>query len=78
MRVYIFINIIVSIFALGREVYVRAKAWNAADVLFHELVSGVLYSPMSFFDSTPLGINTTTTSNTSTNTNTNINTNTNT
>jgi len=55
LRIYVLINVAVSLFALGREMYVRAKSWKAAEVLYRELVSGVLYSPMSFFDSTPLG-----------------------
>ena len=33
----------------------RLRAWDAAHSLFRSLLRAVLYAPMSFFDTTPLG-----------------------
>lgn len=41
--------------ALARELYIRLRSLDAGRSLFIELLSSVLYSPMSFFDTTPLG-----------------------
>ena len=42
-------------FAFVREVYVRLRAMDAGRSLFLELLTTVLFSPMAFFDTTPLG-----------------------
>jgi ABC-type multidrug transport system fused ATPase/permease subunit len=42
-------------FMLGRELYARLRAWDAGRSLFLELLNAVLYAPMSFYDTTPLG-----------------------
>jgi ATP-binding cassette subfamily C (CFTR/MRP) protein 1 len=55
LGIYIAINVVISLFTFCREVYVRLRALNASRELFMELLSGVLYAPMSFYDSTPLG-----------------------
>lgn len=55
LTVYVFINIVVVIVSFCRELYVRVKSWTAGQVLYRELLSAVLFAPMSFFDTTPLG-----------------------
>jgi ABC-type multidrug transport system fused ATPase/permease subunit len=55
LGIYIGINVVISLFTFCREIYVRLRALNASRELFMELLSGVLYAPMSFYDSTPLG-----------------------
>jgi ATP-binding cassette, subfamily C (CFTR/MRP), member 1 len=49
------INCLLVAMAFFRELYVRLKALNAGRSLFMELLTSVLFSPMSFFDTTPLG-----------------------
>ena len=55
LGIYAMINCVLVIFAFVRELYVRLRALNAGRSLFLELLSSVLFSPMSFFDTTPLG-----------------------
>eukprot|EP00600_Ochromonadales_sp_CCMP1393_P017669 CAMPEP_0175031920 /NCGR_PEP_ID=MMETSP0005-20121125/21113_1 /TAXON_ID=420556 /ORGANISM="Ochromonas sp., Strain CCMP1393" /LENGTH=1650 /DNA_ID=CAMNT_0016292283 /DNA_START=12 /DNA_END=4964 /DNA_ORIENTATION=+ len=55
LGIYIAINVGVVICAFSRELYVRLRAWNAGRGLFLELLNSVLFSPMAFFDTTPLG-----------------------
>jgi len=45
----------VVVFMLGRELYLRLRSLNAGRMLFSELLTAVLYAPMSFYDTTPLG-----------------------
>jgi ATP-binding cassette subfamily C (CFTR/MRP) protein 1 len=51
----VLINCVVVAFAFARELYVRLRSLEAGRSMFLELVSAVLFSPMSFFDTTPLG-----------------------
>jgi ABC-type multidrug transport system fused ATPase/permease subunit len=55
LGIYILINFGIVVVGLVREVYVRLRSLDASRELFHELLSAVLYAPMSFFDTTPLG-----------------------
>ena len=55
LGIYVVINIGIAIFALSRELYARLRSWSAGRTLFREMLSAVLYAPMSFFDTTPLG-----------------------
>ena len=55
LSVYALINILITIFALSRELYARLRSWHAGRTLFREMLKAVLYAPMSFFDTTPLG-----------------------
>lgn len=55
LGVYISINVFVVFFSLARELYCRLRALEAGRSLFTELLNAVLLSPMSFFDTTPLG-----------------------
>ena len=55
LGIYILINVGVVIFSLSRELYVRMRALDASKMLFEELLNAVLFSPMAFFDTTPLG-----------------------
>jgi ATP-binding cassette subfamily C (CFTR/MRP) protein 1 len=49
------INLIVVIATLGKELLVRVCGWNAAKSLFSEILEAVMFAPMSFFDTTPMG-----------------------
>ena len=55
LSIYVAINIGIAIFSLSRELYARLRSWSAGQVLFREMLAAVLYAPMSFFDTTPLG-----------------------
>lgn len=55
LGIYVVINTTVVIVAFVREVYVRLRSMDAGRSLFLELLTAVLFSPMSFFDTTPLG-----------------------
>jgi ATP-binding cassette subfamily C (CFTR/MRP) protein 1 len=55
LGIYALINLGIILVGLVREIYVRLRALDASRELFHELLSAVLYAPMSFFDTTPLG-----------------------
>lgn len=55
LGVYAGINFLMMMFSLFRELYCRIVSLQASKVLFERLVGGVLYSPMCFFDTTPLG-----------------------
>eukprot|EP01038_Epipyxis_sp_PR26KG_P012636 gene12636-16943_t len=55
LGIYIVINCCISLSMLGREIYCRLKSLRASKLLFEDLLNGVLYAPMSFFDTTPLG-----------------------
>lgn len=55
LSIYIVINAFITLCGLIREVYVRLKSLNASRQLFAELLTGVLYAPMGFYDTTPLG-----------------------
>ena len=39
----------------ARELYGRLISWNGGRVLFKEMLVSIMHSPMSFFDTTPLG-----------------------
>lgn len=45
----------ISAFALSRELYSRLRSWSAGRALFRDMLSAVLYAPMTFYDTTPLG-----------------------
>ena len=53
--IYIILNMTVVMASMWREYYVRMKSLHASKTLFEELVTAVLYAPMSFYDTTPLG-----------------------
>lgn len=55
LGIYIAINMTVVAFSFVRELYVRMRALEAGRSMFIELLGAVLFSPMSFFDTTPLG-----------------------
>ena len=55
LAIYVLINIGVVIFMLSRDLYGRLIALRAAKVLFNDLLGAVLFAPMAFFDTTPLG-----------------------
>lgn len=55
LGIYVLINCVVVAFSFVRELYVRMRALDAGRGMFLELLSAVLFSPMSFFDTTPLG-----------------------
>jgi ATP-binding cassette subfamily C (CFTR/MRP) protein 1 len=55
LGIYVLINAVVVAFAFIRELYVRMRALEAGRSMFIELLTAVLFSPMSFFDTTPLG-----------------------
>lgn len=55
LTIYILINIMIVLVSFIRELYVRLKGLNASRDLFEELLKGVLFAPMSFFDVTPIG-----------------------
>jgi ABC-type multidrug transport system fused ATPase/permease subunit len=55
LGIYATINVFVATFSLCRELYTRLRSWKAGQLLFRDMLSAVLYAPMSFFDTTPLG-----------------------
>jgi hypothetical protein len=55
LAIYVVINMGISAFALSRELYSRLRSWSAGRVLFRDMLSAVLYAPMTFYDTTPLG-----------------------
>jgi len=55
LGIYALISLAVAILMFAKEVMLRLQAWRAGQLLFRDLLNGVLYAPMSFFDTTPLG-----------------------
>lgn len=55
LGIYIAINIGAVVFNLLRELALRLVALKASKLLFNDLVKSVMYAPMSFYDTTPLG-----------------------
>ena len=55
LGIYILINVAVIGATLGKEIQLRLCGWHAAEKLFKEMLESVLYAPMSFFDTTPMG-----------------------
>ena len=55
LAIYVVINMGISAFALSRELYSRLRSWSAGRALFRDMLSAVLYAPMTFYDTTPLG-----------------------
>lgn len=55
LGIYVLINIAVSASMLFREVEIRLKCWKASKLLYADLLSSIMYAPMAFFDTTPLG-----------------------
>eukprot|EP01039_Chlorochromonas_danica_P007900 gene7900-8715_t len=55
LGIYIVINAGVVMCALLKEIYCRLRSLDASRSLYEELLQAVLYAPMSFFDTTPLG-----------------------
>lgn len=55
LAVYALINLAVVFLSFGREYYMRLRGLQASRTLFGGLLTAVLYAPMSFFDTTPLG-----------------------
>lgn len=55
LLIYVLINVAVSCASLAREVQMRMKCLGASTNLYDNLLKTILYAPMSFFDTTPLG-----------------------
>jgi ATP-binding cassette, subfamily C (CFTR/MRP), member 1 len=55
LGIYIVINMAVIGATLAKEIELRLCGWRAAEKLFKEMLEAVLYAPMSFFDTTPMG-----------------------
>lgn len=55
LTIYVVINMGIAAFALSRELYSRLRSWSAGRTLFRNMLSAVLYAPMTFYDTTPLG-----------------------
>ena len=55
LTIYAIINCAQAATSWFREFFIRTKAWYASRQLYRQLCSSVLYSPMSFYDTTPLG-----------------------
>eukprot|EP01033_Poteriospumella_lacustris_P011634 gene11634-8288_t len=55
LGIYGTINVCVVAAAFWREYYLRLKGLDAARDLFDKVLTHVLYAPMAFFDTTPLG-----------------------
>jgi hypothetical protein len=55
LGIYVVINALISICMLTREYYARMRSLEAGRELFSELLTAVLFSPMEFYDTTPLG-----------------------
>ena len=55
MCVYALFNLATAVYFGGRDLFFRVHSWSAAVSLFEKLLSGVLYAPMAFYDTTPLG-----------------------
>ena len=55
LTIYALFNIFQALVGWYKEYFIRSKAWTAGKILYRDLASAVLYSPMSFYDTTPLG-----------------------
>lgn len=55
LGIYGLINLCVIVASIWREFYLRLRGLSAAKQVFEEVLTHVLYAPMSFFDTTPLG-----------------------
>eukprot|EP01041_Mallomonas_annulata_P007311 gene7311-14905_t len=55
LGIYAVLNVLVCLSLFARELYCRLCCWRAGNVLFKEVLHAVLFSPLSFFDTTPLG-----------------------
>jgi ATP-binding cassette subfamily C (CFTR/MRP) protein 1 len=55
LGIYVLINIVVVALTMGKELIIRISGWKASQTLFRELLAAVMYAPMSFFDTTPMG-----------------------
>ncbi|RYG58976.1 hypothetical protein EON64_20730, partial [archaeon] len=55
LSIYILINLGICLATLWKEYFSRMRALHASRILFTDLLRAVLYAPMSFFDTTPLG-----------------------
>ncbi|KAJ1439399.1 pdr transporter [Ochromonadaceae sp. CCMP2298] len=55
LGIYTAISLCIVALSFCRELYVRLRSLNAGRGLFLELLGAVLYSPMAFYDTTPLG-----------------------
>lgn len=55
LGIYVVINVGVVLLTFAKEFYLRMRGLHASKSLFLELLQAVLFSPMGFFDTTPLG-----------------------
>ena len=55
LAIYASLNAVTAIYFGGRDLFFRVHAWKAGVSLFTSLLSGVMYAPMAFYDTTPLG-----------------------
>jgi ABC-type multidrug transport system fused ATPase/permease subunit len=55
LGIYVLINLFVVVFMLIRDLFGRLISLHACKILFSDMLLCVLYAPMSFFDTTPLG-----------------------
>lgn len=55
LTVFVALNCAIATMMLTRELTTRLSAWRAGQTLFRQFLTSVMHSPMSFFDTTPLG-----------------------
>ncbi len=55
LLIYIMLNILVVMAQTWREFFLRINSLTASKYLFESLIQAILYAPMSFYDTTPLG-----------------------
>lgn len=55
LAVYAAMNAATAVYFGGRDLFFRLHSWEAGVSLFLSLLSGVMFAPMAFYDTTPLG-----------------------
>lgn len=55
LNIYIAINVGVLFAATTRDYFTAMSGWRAGKTLFRGMLGAVMYAPMAFFDTTPMG-----------------------
>jgi ATP-binding cassette subfamily C (CFTR/MRP) protein 1 len=55
LGIYALLNVIIVLASFGREYYARLRGLAASRHLFASLLTALLYAPLAFFETTPLG-----------------------
>ena len=56
LGVYCLLCLAIALCMAAREIFTRLSSWRAGQTLFRQFLGSVLYAPMEFFDTTPLGM----------------------